>query len=331
MRAAFAIPITLLLIIRSYRRQSLTPVGILAAGLTAIVHSLHPSALPFTLLCAFFLLGTTATKVKHDVKATLTLSSSGSSGGEGPRTSIQVFANSGCASLLVLCHVWLYGANTTTAEGACFGEGEKSSGRTADLLLLGIMANYAAVTADTLSSELGILSKSKPVLITTLRTVPPGTNGGVTFAGLLAGIAGSAAISATSLVFLNFCNGANNPQRLQTFLVLTGLGTAGTLLDSLLGAILQASVVDRRSGKIVEGIGGAKVLTRPTPHHPSSQDRVATSAPSHEKKPSDSWKKGEESRVICSGRDLLDNNQINFLMAGIMSMSGILTGNLLWS
>lgn len=320
MRAVFAVPITLLLVVRAYTRKSLTIVGILAAALTATIHALHPSPIPFALLCTFFLLGTTATKVKHDVKATLTISSSGHVGGEGPRTSVQVFANSACASILVLCHVWLYGLDSNTS--ACLG-GTDDKSRTAGLLLMGIMSNYAAVAADTLSSELGILSKTNPVLITSLRTVPRGTNGGVTLAGLLAGVGGSAAISLTSLLFLNFCEGGT-ARPVNTFLVLTALGTLGTLLDSLLGAFLQASVVDRRSGKIVEGPGGTKVLTKPKPRPGHVDDTT-----SHHHSLSEEWKKGEESRIINSGHDILDNNQINFLMASIMSISGMVAAGIL--
>ena len=311
MRPLIAVPFTILLVARAYIRRSLTVPGCLCAALTAIIHALHPSPLPFTLLGVFFILGTTATKVKHDVKATLTLSSSGSSVGEGPRTSVQVLANSGCASLLCLVHVWLHGTGSPTR--GCFG-GERSD-KMADVLLMGVMANYAAVAADTWSSELGILSRSQPVLITSpFRTVPKGTNGGVTPAGLLAGMGGGAAIAATSLLFLTFC--AKSSIGFQgTFLLLTALGTAGTLLDSFLGATLQASVVDRRSGKIVEGPGGLKVLTKPKTK-PQSQ--------AHTRKVS-----GEESRMINSGADILDNNQINFLMASILSLSGIVAGNLL--
>ncbi|KIV86744.1 hypothetical protein PV11_02339 [Exophiala sideris] len=306
MRAIIAVPCIILLVARAYTRKSLTVVGCLVAGLTATIHALHPSSIPFTLLGTFFLLGTSATKVKHDVKATLTQSSSGSSGGEGPRTSVQVVANSGCATLLILIHVWLYGLGNTTAP-QCFG-----GGTTAGILLMGIMANYAAVAADTLSSELGILSKSKPVLITSLRTVPPGTNGGVSLAGLLAGVGGSAAMAATSILLLKFCE-TGKAGYIQTFFLLTALGTAGTLLDSLLGAVLQASVVDRRTGKVIEGLGGAKVLTKP---------RLAQNGADG------AGNKAHKTRVINSGKDVLDNNQINLLMAAIMSVSGMIAGNL---
>lgn len=321
MRAIVAGPATVFLIIRAHRRKSLTPLGIVAAAVTATIHALHPSPLPFTMLVTFFLLGTSATKVKHDVKATLTLSSSGSSGGEGPRTSVQVLANSLAASLLVLRHLWVYGLSTAQ-ETLCFGGAEGT--RHADLLLMGIMANYAAVTADTLSSELGILAKGRPVLITTLKPVPPGTNGGVSGAGLLAGIAGAAAIAVNCCLLLDVCAAAQGGEvwlLAKVFVLLTGLGTVGTLLDSLLGAVLQASVVDRRSGKIVEGAGGVKVLTR------SSRGASQSSADGG------STGKGKsdphESRVISSGRDILDNNQINLLMASVVSGLGVLVGTLL--
>lgn len=318
MKPVIAIPVTLLLVIRAYTRKSLTPVGILAAVLTATIHALHPSAIPFTLLIVFFLLGTSATKVKHEIKATLTLSSSGSSGGEGPRTSIQVLANSGAASILILTHLWLY--RTEKGGQFCFA-GKSGSTRTADLLLFGIIANYAAVAADTLSSELGILSKNKPVLITTLRTVPPGTNGGVSLAGLVAGVGGAAAIAFTSLVLLGFCDDRNLREKLIIFSLITLLGTAGTLLDSVLGAFLQASVIDRRSGKVVEGPGGVKVLVKaknPAPTSPSKRKGGAKTT-DH-----------VDSRVIGSGNDIFDNNQINFLMASILSVAGIATGNIIF-
>jgi uncharacterized protein (TIGR00297 family) len=126
-----------------------------------------------------------------------------------------------------------------------------------------VVRNYAAVAADTFSSELGILSKSKPRLITspTLRVVPPGTNGGVTATGLLAGVLGAFTIAVTSAILIPFCSGdASGPvSRVQWILAVTAWGTLGSVLDSILGGLLQASVVDKRSGKIVEGTGGGKV------------------------------------------------------------------------
>lgn len=124
-----------------------------------------------------------------------------------------------------------------------------------------IKRNYAAVAADTFSSELGILSKSKPRLITslTLREVPPGTNGGVTATGLGAGLLGAFTIGLTSAIFLPFCSEFGLRDRALWTVALSLWGLLGSVLDSLLGGLLQASVVDKRSGKVVEGSGGRKV------------------------------------------------------------------------
>ena len=150
-----------------------------------------------------------------------------------------------------------------------------------------VVSNYAAVAADTFSSELGILSKTKPRLITSweLREVPPGTNGGVTVTGIAAGILGAFTIAVTSAVLLPFCpvgltmragklSGANQPgleggsgwgwrEKGCWIIGVTIWGGLGSLLDSLLGGWFQASVIETRRGMVIEGAGGKKVSTCP--------------------------------------------------------------------
>lgn len=139
------------------------------------------------------------------------------------------------------------------------------------------------MAADTFSSELGILAQSRPRLLTswTLREVPPGTNGGVTVLGTIAGFLGAFVLAFTTVVLLPFCSVESSSDLLRLlgssksglgggdgwawqekalFVVLVSLwGGCGSLLDSALGGWLQASVVDTRTGKVVEGHGGRKV------------------------------------------------------------------------
>ncbi|KKK26386.1 hypothetical protein ARAM_006779 [Aspergillus rambellii] len=359
MKPYIAVPIIVGLVHRAWSRKSLTPFGCVVAALTASAHGLHPWSAPLFLLMVFYLGGTRATKVKHDIKARLTLSATGSHGGEGSRTHVQVLANSVVATILILLHTWVLWKNKETNK--CFSNGHSA----ADLLVVGIVANYAAVAADTFSSELGILSKSNPRLITSLslRVVPPGTNGGVTGTGLLAGVFGAFTIGLTSAVLIPFCGGHNGTsgtlqERVQWILAVTVCGALGSVLDSVLGGMLQASVVDKRTGKIIEGTGGQKVLIHPSStklgstadasgfssdatgdSHLRSSEAVANAAAPKGPKGTGSSAGTttgtqndalHESRRVESGFDILDNNAVNLLMAFIMSVGAMGVASWVW-
>ncbi|KAF1930663.1 uncharacterized protein M421DRAFT_418145 [Didymella exigua CBS 183.55] len=351
MRPEIAAPLIAALVYRAWSHKSLTPFGIATAFATAVVHAIHPWGAFFILLAAFFLAGTAVTKVKHDVKAKLTQSATGASGGEGARNHVQVIANSGVASVLILLHYWqLQKEGRLERGGTCF---KKKS----DILVVGIIANYAAVAADTFSSELGILSKTKPFLITApWRTVPPGTNGGVTTTGLAAGAYGSLAMCLVAWLMLPFCREWNSQETLRMAFALTFAGIGGTILDSLLGALLQASVVDVKSGRIVEGEGGRKVLVHSAgPLHlkkrtelrskviKTEQGRgaIAKSSALDPAQAMETMKKAgadeaavadgqHESRRVEVGSDLLDNNAVNIIMAATVSIGSMLVACIVW-
>ena len=65
MHPYIAVPAVALLVLRAYRSESLTPVGIVTATITAVIHALHPWSVFFALLVVFFIGGTGVTKVLH--------------------------------------------------------------------------------------------------------------------------------------------------------------------------------------------------------------------------------------------------------------------------
>lgn len=179
-----------------------------------------------------------------------------------------------------------------------------------DLLVVGVIANYAATLADTLSSELGILSRSPPRLITTLRETPRGTNGGVTLYGVGVGAAGAAVIGVVAAALLPACEDAWGLGDKVWFVGFVALvGAAGSLLDSVLGALFQQSVLDVRSRKIVEAPNGAKVLVVPEQQRRTSEKDL---------------QRGNSRVVITAQRwGVLSNNQVNLVMAITMSVAAM--------
>jgi len=91
------------------------------------------------------------------------------------------------------------------------------------------VASLGAAFADTAESEIGQLSGRRPRLITTLRKVPPGTDGAISLPGTLAGIAAAGLTAALALV-LGMLAAPGSALLVATTAFL------GTLADSLIGA-----------------------------------------------------------------------------------------------
>ena len=97
--------------------------------------------------------------------------------------------------------------------------------------------------------------------------------------GTLAGFAGAFIIALTSVILIPFCSAdttirgkvfGNKPgfeggsgwglqEKILWVIAVTVWGGLGSVLDSALGGWFQASVIDGRTGKVVEGTGGKKV------------------------------------------------------------------------
>jgi uncharacterized membrane protein len=107
------------------------------------------------------------------------------------------------------------------------------------------MSAFACCNGDTWASELGILSKADPVLITTFEKVPRGTNGGVSLWGLFVSFVGGVFIGIfyyiATILLVDDESLLNSPAQFP-IIILGGIaGLVGSLIDSFLGATCQFS------------------------------------------------------------------------------------------
>lgn len=139
----------------------------------------------------------------------------------------QVLANGGVAGALTLFTVVLFTVNPES--GMLFP------------LWVGFAASLAGANADTWATELGLLNPRQPVLLTTLQRVPQGTSGGVSLVGSMAALAGSGLVAGMAVLVgsVGWVTQATLPGW-RVFGVITLAGFLGSLVDSLLGATLQA-------------------------------------------------------------------------------------------
>jgi len=130
----------------------------------------------------------------------------------------QVLANGGAATLFMLIHGLLPGQVWPW---------------------VGFTAALAAVNADTWATELGILSRSTPRLLTDWKPVVPGTSGAVSLVGTLAALTGAGLVALAAGLLWQPATGLSI-HLLPFFAIMTLSGLAGALFDSLLGASVQA-------------------------------------------------------------------------------------------
>jgi len=179
----------------------------------------------FVVIAAFFILGVGFTWYKYEAKKRL----GGAQEKGGARNWPNILANGGLA--------------------AVFGVGELIYGGSAfAVLYLGAMS---AAAADTVATEIGLLNRSLPRLIThPSRTVSPGTSGGVTSLGFGGSLMASLAIGVLAAI-LGVVRGLS-PAAVVLVAVVGGL--SGSVADSLVGAAFQRKSVCVSCGAVTENL-----------------------------------------------------------------------------
>jgi len=204
----------------------LTPGGAVAAAVVGGVILEFGGLWWAAALAAFFTSGTLLTLIGRGRKTQ-------PEHGGGGRTAAQVLGTGGVAAAVSIAWAW-----------------DQVPAAVHSVLPAAYLGALAAAAADTWATELGMLSRRAPRLITTRRIVPAGTSGGITLAGSLAGVAGAVLVAAIG-----------SQLRPRELIAASIAGVAGMLLDSVLGATVQASF-RRPDGSTTEEPDRGARLTR---------------------------------------------------------------------
>ena len=202
--------------------------GMLAGFVVGVLTWTFVSWRGFLVLITFFVLGTGSTRLGMRRKLALGIAQEK----RGARSARHALANCGVA----VCLAFLAAATDTPA-----------------LYHLAFVCAYATAAFDTVSSEIGRAFGGRPILITTLRQVTPGTDGGISFLGTFAGLAASAVVGGMAA--------ATGLLDVRLIPIVLAAAFIGSTADSLLGATLERrGLIDNEavnfSNTLVGSLGG---------------------------------------------------------------------------
>ena len=110
--------------------------------------------------------------------------------------------------------------------------------------LVAFTTSIAAASADTMASEIGVLSPKPVMIIRPWETVEPGTDGGVSIEGTIASLLSSVSMSMLSfaafVLIIESDHSLSLPFEINYLYISAFFGFFGSNLDSLLGATLES-------------------------------------------------------------------------------------------
>ncbi len=210
---------SVLISILSYKLKFLTKSGAVAVFMLAIFIYGIGGLRWTTPILTFFILSSILSKIRKNKNILVDELFDKNS----KRDAMQVFSNGGFGCLLVIINYFI----------------------PSELLFIVFVSSIATVCADTWSTEIGTMFKTKTFNITNFSSVMQGTSGGISFVGTAGGIAGSIIICLISLgyTYLNYFS---------FVLIVVSSALFGNIMDSILGALFQAQFKCSRCGIITE-------------------------------------------------------------------------------
>jgi uncharacterized protein (TIGR00297 family) len=190
----------------SYTAKKLTLAGAATGAIVGLLMYKGAGLTGLIILAAFFISASWATKWQLAKKVAIGAAEEN----KGRRTAGQVLANGGVSALLGAA-TWFFPEYTS-------------------VITLMIAGSFAAATADTLSSELGMVYGRRFYNILTFKKEEPGPDGVVSIEGTLIGLVGAILIATVYSIGFGWGIG---------FCWICLAGFTGNLVDSILGATLE--------------------------------------------------------------------------------------------
>lgn len=230
MEIVAVLALSALLSLLSYRMGLLTGSGCLAAAAVGMVIGICGSLNWLILLIVFTLLGFAATLMGLSKKKEKGLQEG--THGERDYRNVLGVALPCCVFALI---------NLITHDSHYY------------LMMIGYISTIAVAAADTAGSELGTRD-GRVYLITTLKRVEPGTDGGISPFGTLVSLIASVIVTIVGWLVINRSLDDIN------ILIPMAAGFIGCLLDSVVGATLEKwGYVDKYGNNCITGIAGAAI------------------------------------------------------------------------
>jgi uncharacterized protein (TIGR00297 family) len=209
----------------AYRLKTADIPGLFSAALVGILLIVFAGTSWFLIMLAFFILGAASTRYQMEYKKSLHVEQESG----GVRGYVNVFAN-GLVSVVA---------------AVCFGVTHHP------VFIAVYLGSVATAAADTVAGEIGVCS-GRPYLITTLKPVPEGTNGGVSLTGEFAGLFAACFVAACAVLL-----GVSD---LSIFIASVAGGLIGSNIDSLIGEVLENKKIIGNAGtNFLATLGGGVV------------------------------------------------------------------------